>query len=189
MHSLSATEKDLYDGVWSLPGYADFAPGAHYAPAFAEMAAPAAGATVLDAGTGSGKGALALQALGLDVVAFDLSAAGLPERFDIPFYQGSLLRELPFDTGECDWVYCTDVLEHIPEAFTMLVVARLLRVAKHGLFLSISLVPDQFGVWAGRPLHLTVKDFNWWKQSLRELGTIIECRDLLTTGLFLLRRS
>ena len=187
MSSLSAKEQALYDEVWGLPGYADFAPGEHYAPAFMDMSGAVPGDTVLDAGTGSGKGALALKALGLDVVAFDLSREGLPEGFDIPFYQGSLLRDLPFHKGECAWVYCTDVLEHIPEAFTMLVIQRLLAVAQTGLFLSISLVPDQFGVWAGRPLHLTVKDFNWWKQSLSELGTILECRDLLTTGLFLVR--
>lgn len=187
MTTLTQQERALYDEVWSLPDYGAFAPGEHYLPLFLDMAKPALGASVLDAGTGSGKGALALRDASCYVTALDITDAGLPEAFPVPFVEASLFRPLPFPTKQFDYVYCTDVLEHIPEAFTMAVVANLLRVTSRGLFLSISLVPDSFGVWAGRPLHLTVKDFSWWKQSLSELGTVVECRDLLNTGIFLLR--
>jgi CRISPR/Cas system-associated exonuclease Cas4 (RecB family) len=42
------------------------------------------------------------------------------------------------------------------------------------VFLGIALVPDQFGVWMGTPLHLTVQPFTWWRDSLKELGTVVD---------------
>ncbi len=66
----------------------------------------------------------------------------------------------------------------------MLVISRLLHVARRGVFLSIALVPDEFGVWVGQPLHQTVQGFTWWRDRLNTLGTIKECRDLLTAGVY-----
>jgi hypothetical protein len=77
------------------------------------------------------------------------------------------------------------LLEHVDEAMTMLAIARMLEASTRGVFLSISLVPDQFGILVGRPLHLTVKPFTWWRDRIRELGTIAECRDLIDAGLYL----
>jgi hypothetical protein len=89
--------------------------------------------------------------------------------------------------GPFEWVYCTDVLEHIPTAFTMLVVSRLLEVAEEGVFLSVSFVPDQMGVWIGETLHETVQPFTWWRDALNEVGEVVEARDLLGKGAFLVK--
>ena len=70
---------------------------------------------------------------------------------------------------------------------TMLAIARMLEASTRGVFLSIALVPDQFGILVGRPLHLTVKPFTWWRDRIRELGTVAECRDLIDAGLFLVK--
>jgi hypothetical protein len=78
-------------------------------------------------------------------------------------------------------------MEHIPPAFTMLVVARLLEVARSGAFFSISLVPDAFGAWVGKPLHQSVQSFTQWRDQLATLGEVLECRDLLTTGVYFVR--
>jgi hypothetical protein len=51
-------------------------------------------------------------------------------------------------------------------------------VSRRGLFLSVSLVPDNFGVWVGKSLHQTVESFQWWKESLGELGVVTDARDL-----------
>jgi len=90
--------------------------------------------------------------------------------------------------GPYDWVYCTDVLEHLPPQFTMLAVDQMLRVATRGVFLTISTQPDQFGVWVGRSLHQTVQHYVWWRDSLRELGELVDARDLIGTALFVIRR-
>lgn len=192
MSTILQTERATYEDVWSsVEGYADHAPGEHWLPLFLDMAQPKRGATVLDAGAGSGKGALALKAAGFDVTLCDVTDAGLVEDArGLRFYEACLWREIPKALPmryAYDYTYCTDVLEHIPPEFTMLVVDQLLRVTTHALFLSISLVPDSFGVWVGKSLHQTVQGFVWWKDHLAELGEVVEARDCLQTGIYLVR--
>jgi hypothetical protein len=127
----------------------------------------------------------------------DLTPDGLtPEAQRLPFVEAVLWRDLqpavrafahPNRTT-VDYIYCCDVLEHLPPQFTMLAIDQLLRVAQRGVFLSISLVPDNFGAWVGAPLHQTVQSFTWWRDGLAELGTVLEARDLLSTGLYWVRR-
>jgi hypothetical protein len=105
---------------------------------------------------------------------------------DFDFHSACLWHDLSH-VGRFDWVYCTDVLEHIPPQFTMLAIDQMLRVAKEGLFLTVSLVPDSFGVWAGKSLHQTVQPFQWWKDSLKELGTVTEARDLISNAVFVVK--
>jgi 2-polyprenyl-3-methyl-5-hydroxy-6-metoxy-1,4-benzoquinol methylase len=187
--SLLDTERATYETVWSsVEGYAQHSPGEQYLPLFLQVAQPPA--KVLDAATGSGKGALALQAAGFQVWTCDLTEAGLvDDARDLPFASQCLWHSFAdkFAWREFDWVYCTDVLEHIPPQFTMLAIDQMLRVAKEGLFLTVSLVPDSFGVWAGKSLHQTVQPFTWWKDSLKELGTVVEARDLISNAVFVVK--
>jgi SAM-dependent methyltransferase len=144
---------------------------------------------VLDAGCGSGKGMIALRKAGFeDVHGCDLTDSGLiPEaRGEFEFEHAVLWQDLyKQDVDFVDWVYCTDVLEHIPTALTMLVVARLLEVAERGVFLTVSMVPDVMGFWIGKPLHETVQPFLWWRDHIKTVGRIVEARDLLTAAAFL----
>lgn len=189
-------ERALYETVWTMPAYAEHAPGEVYLPIFQQMREsrrsrmlfetwlPAD--SVLDAGTGSGKGALALSGAGYRVTCCDLTPDGLvPEAQNLPFVETCLWGDVLGACGRHDWVYCTDVLEHIPPVFASLVVYRLLQCAKSGAFFSISLVPDSFGKWVGRPLHQTVMPYGAWLSTLNELGTVVDARDLGQTGVYL----
>lgn len=195
MTTLQAQEAALYTDVWhTVNQYGEVSPGQRYVPLFLDMARvpPTRYAlTVLDAGTGSGKGALALKAAGFEkVILCDHTNAGLvPEAQDLPFCCASLWDDLRqplgyVPGGKVDYVYCSDVLEHIPPTFTMLTVRRLLDVARQGVFLSIALQPDVNGYWVGRPLHQTVQGFVEWRDQIASLGRLVECRDLLHTGLY-----
>ena len=193
--SLIETERQTYEAIWGLDAYATTSPGADMLPLFEDMI-PRLGArarfrtaTVLDAGTGSGKGALALQARGFAVTACDLTDSGLIDeaRAACPFHQVVLWEDLRRQVGRHDYVYCCDVLEHIPPHFTMLVISRLLEAARLGVFLSISLVPDAFGAWVGKPLHQTVQSFTQWRDQLDTVGEVVEARDLLITGVYLVK--
>lgn len=193
--SLISQERATYDEVWSsLDRYGAHAPGETMLPIFLACVGSHRG-TVLDAGCGSGKGALALQAAGFEVVLCDVSDAGLvPEASVFPFHRACLWQDLaPIARGvghpnrtRFDYVYCCDVLEHVPTQFTMAAVEQLLRVSLRGVFLSISLVPDSFGAWLGTALHQTVQPYTWWLESFRSLTTVLESRDLLHTGIFYL---
>lgn len=202
MGRVQAAEAALYSDVWSgLDHYADTAPGQGWAGRFAALTGAEAGATVLDAGAGSGKGALALSAQGFKVAMCDLTPEGLIETAqDLPFQQACLwhdLRPVAFlsnlalgltlssdDEMAVDWVFCCDVMEHLPKEFTLLSIANMLAIARHGVFLSITFVPDNFGVMVGKPLHQTVESFVWWKERLAEIGHVVEARDCLASGVF-----
>jgi 2-polyprenyl-3-methyl-5-hydroxy-6-metoxy-1,4-benzoquinol methylase len=198
MASLHTTERQTYSDIWSqVPHYADHAPGEHYVPLFVECVEQFGrprlfgnSPSVLDAGTGSGKGALALQKAGFRVTLCDVTNAGLvPDAKRLPYKDACLWQSLESiaPRGAFDYVYCTDVLEHVPTELTMLVIHQLLRVARRALFLSVSLVEDNFGNHVGRPLHLTVKPYRWWRDAIREVGTVLDARDLQTDATFYVR--
>lgn len=198
--TLLEQERATYEDMWAVSSYATHSPGQQMVPVFLDMAKPAITrdlglgdvATpyverVLDAGCGSGKGALALEQAGFRVELCDLTPAGLlPEVQHLRFTETVLWDNVVAKTGRHDWVYCCDVLEHIPTPFTMLVVSRLLAVAKRGVFLTISTQPDAFGAWVGKPLHQTVQSFVAWRDQLGALATMTEARDCLTFGAYLL---
>lgn len=206
MLDLVSRERETYEAMWLVEDYAKTSPGGQLVPAFLEMSgaqprgnltripkslwktATPAQETVLDAGCGSGKGAVALATAGFRVEMCDLTPAGLiDEAKAIPFWQTSLWA--PALTPKTyDWVYCCDVLEHIPTPFVMLAVARMLETAHRGVFISVALQGDNFGVWVGKPLHQTVMSFVQWRECLDSLGHVKECRDMLMNGLFMLEK-
>jgi SAM-dependent methyltransferase len=190
MPTLADRETALYDDAWALPAYAAHAPGEHYVSVLREYCPPPA--HVLDAGTGSGKGALALGAAGYTVTLCDLTDSGLvPAARALTFRRACVWRPLrpQLQLGCVDAVYCTDVLEHLPEALTLLAVDQLLRIALRGVLISVSTQPDAFGAWVGRPLHQTVRPFVWWRDMLGEIGRVDDARDLVGPAVFWVTRS
>ena len=204
MAVVATTERETYESVWqAVPQYGEVSPGERLAPVFDGIVRDLdhRPGTVLDAGCGSGKGALALRALGYTVTLCDLTDAGLTdEAKGLPFFEAALWCDLrphakarwpnvdPHQIHEWtrfDWVYCTDVLEHLPTAMVGLSVHRLLEVARYGVFVHVSLERDVMGVWVGKPLHQTVQPFTWWRDLLSELGRVAEARDCIGSALFL----
>ena len=188
--TLLEAEAATYTDLWgSVESYGTVAPGESMLPIFLDCLGTQRHGHVLDAGTGSGKGALALAAAGFRVTCCDVTDAGLvPAARALPFRTACLWHNLRaiLPGHSVDWAYCTDVLEHVPPQFTMLACEQMLRVSRRGLFLSVSLVPDNFGVWVGKSLHQTVQPFTWWRDSLRELGRVADARDLLHAATFYL---
>jgi SAM-dependent methyltransferase len=198
MMTITARETETYAEALSLPAYGEFSPGEKYADLFASLASH--GATVLDAGCGTGKGMIALASRGFSVTGCDLTEAGLvTEARTMHVHAGvSLWRPIPLrhlsgawrkHAKLYDYVYCTDVLEHIPPQFTMLVVQRLLDAALNGVFLSICLVSDSMGGWVGHALHQSVRRYDEWLADLRELADVTDARDLGANATFMLRHK
>ncbi len=192
--SLETTEAALYTDVWAqVPAYRDNSPGEQLVSMFLEMAdLPSRHRwTALDAGCGTGRGAVALAQAGFDVTMCDLTSTGL-ETQAFPFVEACLWDDLrpklpALFGGKFDVAYCCDVLEHIPQEFTMLVIRNLLSLVRHGVFFNISVKEDIYGVHVGQRLHQTVKPFTWWRDRLSELGEMVECRDLLVSGVYYVR--
>ena len=181
--SVSGHEQAKYADIWTLSDYADHSPGLTLLPMFEEIAKPKKGQTLIDLGCGQGVAGKMLAAQhGLRVAYLDLVKLVDDEHFlEQPLWKP--LPPLNWWGSQYDYGYCCDVMEHIPEAFTMLSVRNMLRACRH-VFFSISFLPDHFGKYAGEPLHLTVKPYTWWRDNLREMGDLIEARDMIGEGVF-----
>lgn len=182
METLAAAETAKYEKMWAHENYGAHSPGEEIAELFFEMCSPSG--SVIDLGAGSGKGSIALDDQGLDVTMLDLTFNGLVD--DLPFrrIRSSLWEDWgKFNRHGWGWGYCTDVMEHIPAEYTMLVIDRIMSNCRQAFF-HICLVPDGFGKVIGQPLHLTVMPFEWWKSHLAEFGNIIECRDFMANGVY-----
>lgn len=177
--SSGQSEKEKYTVIWKCDEYRLFSPGESSIKHFKiiDFLRKCKVKTVLDAGCGTGK----LMRFLIEECGDEFSVHG----FDIaencldPFFDnikndiltvGVLWDEKDFNR-KYDAIICTDVLEHIPTEKVKLVLDNFYRCTKTFCYLSIALLPDGFGPEIiGQPLHLTVKEPNWWITQIKEAG-------------------
>lgn len=188
--NLVERERDKYSELWSsVYEYRKYSPGMENVSRFMEIMKPEPHSTLIDIGCGTGEAGLEFQHKGLDVKWIDITDAGL--RPDIP--RSRFIRAPLWEDWTRDWKYgydygyCCDVMEHIPTEYTMLVIDRIISSCRITWF-QIALVPDQFGVTIGQPLHLTVQPFTWWLDHIRDAGIVIDARDLCGQALFVVKK-
>ncbi len=186
-----APERTKYDEIWSTPEYnASLSPGLENVERFMNVIKPALGASLIDIGCGTGKAGLEFERRGLQVSWMDLTAAALDADVDQGHFAdgpvwGHAWRGMR--PNSWDYGFCCDVLEHIPTEYTMLAVERILRSCRTA-WLQIAFKPDALGALIGKPLHLTVQPFTWWRDRIATLGSIMDARDLCGHGLFVVKR-
>lgn len=61
-----------------------------------------------------------------------------------------------------DLVWCTDVMEHIPEEDIDFVASELVRLARKALFVTVATYPAKKSLPNGENAHVTVKPVEWW---------------------------
>jgi SAM-dependent methyltransferase len=134
--------RDFYESVWAaLPD--DPEPWAWRRRRALLLDAVRPGERVLDLGCGAGRFVAALRDAGADPVGVELAEAALERaRRNV---RGADLRRLgddgtlPLGHGEIDLVWCSEVLEHVPDTLALLTEAR--RVLRRGGRLLVT-VPD-----------------------------------------------
>lgn len=177
-------EKDKYDVIWrDYPTYRDCSPGEAFAPFFFDgfKGEIRAGQTIIDFGCGTARVAKEFIAKGLNVTLVDISPYCLDEEIrnllplfsnQIHFHQGCLWS-LPKSIKSSYWMYCCDVLEHIPEEYIETCLDQIAKRTRFGGYFSICLKEDLAGKKLGHPLHLTVKEKDWWEEKINKHFTII----------------
>ncbi len=113
------------------------------------------GQTILDLGCGPGWYTVALERAGANVVGLDLGKQDVAEasQRDVVALVGDGMQ-LPFASGTFDGVFCSNLLEHVPDPGR--VTAEISRVLKPGGWGWISWTP-WFSPWGGHeivPFHL-----------------------------------
>ena len=134
--------RDFYESVWqALPE--DPEPWAWPRRRALLLAEVRRGERVLDLGCGAGRFVAALRAAGADAVGVELAEAALERaRRNVAGADLRLLEpdgSLPLDHGDVDLVWCSEVLEHVPDTAALLTEVR--RVLKRGGRLLVT-VPD-----------------------------------------------
>ncbi|MDE2102756.1 MAG: DUF115 domain-containing protein [Patescibacteria group bacterium] len=170
----SLTEQQKYELMWKHENYRAVAPGESVSVRFLDVAKPKYGTEIIDFGAGTGRGALMLALLGgLKVRMLDFASNCLDDEVRqslttqahaLSFEQHDLTQPI---TGAAPLGYCTDVMEHIPPEDVDKVLKNILQAAQH-VFFQISTVDDVCGAAIGHPLHLSVHDYTWWHQKLRD---------------------
>jgi ubiquinone/menaquinone biosynthesis C-methylase UbiE len=134
--------RDFYEGVWAaLPD--DPEPWAWERRRALLLAEARPGERVLDLGCGAGRFVTALRAAGAEPIGVELAEAALERaRRNVPGADFRLVEpdgSLPLGHGEVELVWCSEVLEHVPDTGALLTEVR--RVLKPGGRLLVT-VPD-----------------------------------------------
>lgn len=164
-------EREIYEQVWGHELYRKVAPGETIAQIFLENIKPALGASVIDFGCGSGRGAQMLFDAGLDVTGLDFAGNCRDSGCTFKFIEHDLTKEIPV---KAEYGFCTDVMEHIPPDKVGVVLKNIKGACNKALF-HISTEPDRLGDrLVGHPLHLTVEKMPWWRNELRNAGFLVK---------------
>ena len=140
--------------MWEIPDYRDNSPGEKSVNDFLSRN-PKRG-TLFDLGCGTGRSTQKLISAGFDATGVDIANNCLDEQ--VPFIWACLWSR----DFKADWIYCCDVMEHIPTHH----VDEVLNNMNGDAYLRIFLKPDRFGKEIGSVLHLTVKPFEWWEEKI-----------------------
>jgi hypothetical protein len=163
------SEKDKYRQMWTFDNYREVSPGESVASTFVDLSGIDAGQSVIDFGCGTGRGGKRIRDLtGASVMLVDFAENCLDQNIDLPFRLHDLTQPLNLHS---EYGFCTDVLEHIPTDDVPKVLDTLFGSCMN-VFLQISLVDDVMGALINEPLHLTVKPYGWWVETLKKYGRI-----------------
>ena len=131
--------------------------------------------SITDFGCGRGETYFYFREKGLDVQFVDITDQGLLESvrnalvlgYDLTFHEQSLWN-MDARVVPTNWIFCVDVLEHIPTEKVDCVLEKMSNRTLLGGMFSICLKKDNCGAYIKEKLHLTVKSGAWWLERLSQ---------------------
>lgn len=172
MDALLEQEIKKYTKAHELNGYKENNCGKQFVLGFIETVNISKDDTILDIGCGNAIATLEFINLGYCATGVDIVDARCDK--DIPFIHAPAW-DLP--SIEVDHIFCTDMLEHIPEHKIDDVLDCFQRVCRKGIFLNVATRGDNMGASIGETLHLTVRPLSWWMEKLKTKFNTIHLQD------------
>lgn len=174
MTNYNKTERDKYNQMWSMQQYRTVSPGASYMPGVISFCKTVGLKSVLDVGCGSGVNIESFIRNDIDAHGIDISDTAMHN----PMLQERFTRgeawDMPFKDSTFDFVFSTDVLEHIPPTMVDQTLSEIARVCSGNAFLSISLIRDTCGNLIGEELHLSIFSPEEWTRRINKYFDIID---------------
>jgi SAM-dependent methyltransferase len=171
MYTLES-EKEKYHKAWTLAYAPDSSCGVYHAEHFSQVLNIQPNQTIADVGCGNGVASAKLQSLGFNVTGIDFVDVAWKQ--NLPFIN-ACVWDLP--DVEFDYVFCTDVFEHLPEDKVDLAFDNIKRIATSGVYFAIATRPDEMGKKINEVLHLTVKPIEWWIPRLESRWNCVVIQD------------
>jgi len=154
-------EQQKYRRMWAHDQYHFASPGERAVPTFLNACHPPAGDSLVDIGAGTGRAGQKMEEAGLRVTLLDCC----PEANETPLpCLEVILWDLPPTLPRFDWIYCVDVMEHIPPEYIDQTLDHMVKLTGKGGYLQVCCVPDNCGKLIRETLHLTIQPAEWWAQ-------------------------
>ena len=179
---INERETKKLEAIWSFEKYKSKSFNPELVDIFWRMCRPTSGMTVIDFGAGVGQYTRILKDKHLNASGFEWTNEPW-EAGDIHVQMGVVWRDRPW-VRDADFAFCCNMLERTPPELVGLSIARILETCRQAFF-AVSFVQDNRGADIGEPVQLTVMPFAWWRDLFREIGTVVEARDLIDSGVFL----
>lgn len=180
-NNLEHKERTKYERMWSeVPSYRITSPGYLCANIFFDhfknRIKPSD--SITDFGCGPGLTNLVFLDYQLRIELCDIAENCLEDKIealtllmpDKVRFTRSCLWSLPDSIKPTDWIYCTDVLEHIPPEKIDTCLKEMAKRTLKGGSLQIVTKDDNFGEAIGDTLHLTIKPKEWWLEKSPNIG-------------------
>lgn len=178
MDNLSSKEKQKYEKMWDVPSYRHTSPGYicleilfdHFANEIKE------GQSITDFGCGMGLTTMTFLEKGLTVQLVDIASNCLEDKIqallllqsDKASFTEGCLWNLPKSVKPTDWIYCVDVLEHVPTEKIDTCLKELSTRCLKGGVIQVFLIDEPYGDLIQEKLHLTIQPLEWWKQKISQ---------------------
>ena len=137
----------------------------------------------LDVGCGNGFGVKEMREFGYDVRGVDIADnVKIWTEIGIQDYCTTApAKKLPYKDNEFDYVFCSEVMEHIPEHLVEDSLKEIRRIGSDRFYFTIGLAMEKQPVLGVYHTHITVKDSQWWLDKFNKCGfTEIKYNDTLT---------
>ena len=130
---------------------------------------------VLDVGCGMGQVVAMMRNEGIEAYGCDIAGKNILPYWDMAnvtqFCKTACADVLPYPDNHFGLVWCTDVLEHVPEEGVDTVLKEMHRVGNHDFLFTISLTKAVNPMPSdGSNPHATVKPVSWWIDKLESNG-------------------
>lgn len=186
---LHLQEKMKYEKMWNQDLYRQRSPGLLLTTFFLYHIQNRikVGDSILDFGCGTGAASLLFFEKGFDVTLIDIAnnclnpqARNLAENKTSKFeFIEASLWDLPQNVNSCDWIYCIDVLEHLPESKVIPALQAMAKKTKKGGALQVFLEDETLGESIGEKLHLTIYPLNWWVEKISSFWEIEHIQEII----------